>query len=61
MPAFDLCEYAFYLNISYIPGAVFTFNPPATIGPSVLAILTAIGLVIFTFVFLKHPKNVRFS
>jgi len=61
MPHFDLCEYVFYLNISYIPGAIYAFNAPTTIGKSLLAIIATATILAYTIVYLRHPRSVKFS
>jgi hypothetical protein len=59
LPEFDRCQYTFDLNISYIPGATLNFNPPARVGPIVLAAITTLALLTYTLIFLRHPRNVK--
>lgn len=55
-PTYDLCEYTYTLNISYIPGSYLTFQPPTTVGRTVLVVFFSLLLGTYGIHFLRRPK-----
>lgn len=58
-PVFDLCIHSLLLNISYIPGAVYSTQTPSSIGPFVVAGLFFLAALAFTLKYLRHPKTYK--
>lgn len=55
-PSYDLCEYSYTLNLSYLPGSYITFNQPQTVGKDVVVVVFGILLIAYTLIFLRHPR-----